>query len=130
MITIILGKRLDDELKSILRNQSLIINNQTKIMADLSTIQAANTELIADVAAEDTVIGSAVTLINGFGTQLSDLQAQLAAAIAANDPTAIQAVADSMSATSTDIKAQSAALSAAVAANTPAEPPAGGTPTT
>lgn len=114
--------KIVDELKLISDTLFLIIKNQSKIMADLKTIQDANTELIADVAAEDTVIASAVTLIEGFGKQLSDLQAELAAAIAANDPTAIQAVADSMTATSNDIKAQSAALGAAVTANTPAAP--------
>ena len=68
------------------------------------------TDLQAAVKAEDTVIGSAVTLINGFAAQL---------AAAGTDPAALQALHD-------DIVAQTATLSAAVAANTPAAPASGG----
>ena len=60
--------------------------------------------LTASVAAEDTVIDSAVALINGLAQQIRDH---------ANDPAALNALAD-------DIDAKSAALSEAVTANTPA----------
>lgn len=95
-----------------------IAQTQTKIMATLKDIQDQNTALLAAVQAEDSVVDSAVVLINGFSKQLSDLQAQLAAAIAGNDPTAIQAVSDSMASTVSDINAKTTALSTAVAANT------------
>ena len=72
-----------------------------QIMSALSDLQAA-------VAAEDTVIASAVTLIQGFAAQL---------AAAGTDPVALAAL-------TSDITAQAAALGAAVAANTPAAPPA------
>ena len=75
-----------------------IISNQEKIMATLADIQAA-------VAAERTVEDSVVTL-------LQTLSADLKAAIAANDPAAMQAVVDT-------IDQNTAALSAAVTANTP-----------
>lgn len=101
--------------------QFLLIKTKIQtIMATLADIQAANQALLAAVAREDTVIGSAVTLINGFASTLSAIQAQLAAAIAANDPAALQAVSDSLTATATDVASQSSALAAAVAANTPA----------
>lgn len=93
-------------------------------MATLADIQASNTALIAAVKDEDTVIDSAVVLITGFAKQLTDLQAQLAAAIASNDPVAIQAVSDSLTATAADVTAKKTALAAAVAANTPATPAA------
>lgn len=110
------------DIKTILETVLLIKTNQTSTMATLADIQAQNTALIAAVAAEDTAIDSAVVLINGFATTLSDIQAQLAAAIAANDPAALQAVADSLGATAADVTAKTAALSAAVVANTPTPP--------
>ncbi len=88
----------------------------------LADIQAANTQLQADVAAEGTVIDSAIALINGFTTTVTDLKTQLAAAIAANDPAAIQGVLDTITATETDLKAKTQSLADAVAANTPAAP--------
>lgn len=70
-------------------------------MASLADITVA-------VAAETTVEASVVALL----TQLS---ADLQAALANNDPVAMQAVVDS-------INANAAAMAAAVAANTPAPP--------
>ena len=66
-------------------------------------------KLQADVAAESTVVDSAITLLQG-------LKAALDAAIASGDPSALTAL-------SADIEAKTAVLSAAVAANTPAAPP-------
>jgi hypothetical protein len=76
-----------------------ILSNQRKIMSALTDLQAA-------VAAENTVVQSAITLLNG-------LKAQLDAAIASGDPAALTAL-------SADIAGQTAALAAAVTANTPA----------
>lgn len=111
------------DIKKILETVLLIIQKLQTMSGTLADIQASNATLLAAVAAEDTVIDSAVVLINGFATTLSDIQAQLAAAIAASDPAAIQAVADSLGATAADVTAKSAALAAAVSANTPAPPP-------
>lgn len=61
-------------------------------------------ELISDVTDESTVVSSVEALLTG-------LSAQLAAAIAANDPAKIQQVKDA-------IDSNKARLSAAVAANT------------
>lgn len=99
----------------------LILKKLEQIMATLADIQAQNEQLVAAVAAEDTVIDGAVTLIQGVAAQISDLKDQLAAAIANNDPVAMQAVVDSMTATNADITAKTSALAAAVAANTPAK---------
>jgi len=97
----------------------LIISNQNKIMATIQDIKAQNDALIAAVADEDTVIDSAVVLITGVATAIQALKDQLAAAIAANDPVATQAVLDSMTATVADINTKKQALADAVAANTP-----------
>lgn len=69
------------------------------IMATLADVQAA-------VTAEDTVIDSAVTLLNGLAAQI--------AALAPN-----QAAIDALAA---DVTSKTAALAAAVTANTPVVP--------
>ena len=68
------------------------------IMTKLQDLQAA-------VQAEDNVIQSAVTLINGIAQRIAD---------AGTDPAALQALTD-------DINAQAQSLAAAVAANTPVD---------
>lgn len=70
-------------------------------------IMSALTDLQASVAAEDTVIASVETLLQGLSAAL---------AAAGTDPAALAAL-------KTDIDTQTAALSAAVAANTPAPAP-------
>lgn len=69
---------------------------------------SALTDLQAAVAAEDTLIASAITLIDGIPALI---------AAAGTDPVALAAL-------QADITAHSAALAAAVAANTPAALPA------
>lgn len=61
-------------------------------------------DLKAAVAAEDTVIAGAITLLNGLSAQIVALK---------DDPAALQALAD-------DVNAQAKALGDAVTANTPA----------
>lgn len=81
----------------------ILIEQGFKIMALLDGLQA-------DVAAEDTVIASVMTLIQGFAAQL---------AAAGVDPAALAAL-------RADIQAKTQSLAAAVAANT--APPAPVTP--
>lgn len=87
------------QLDRIERKLDLVLAKETKEMATIADIQAA-------VTAEKTVEDSVVTL-------LQTLSADLKAALAANDPAALQAVVDS-------INTNAAALAAAVTANTPA----------
>jgi len=75
----------------------LTLSKQEAIMAALDDLQAA-------VAAEDTVIDSAIALINGIPALI---------AAAGTDPAKLAAL-------QADITAKSGALAAAVAANTPA----------
>lgn len=72
---------------------------ETRIMAILDDLKAS-------VAAEDTAIASAITLLQGLSAAL---------AAAGTDPVALAAL-------KTDIDAQTSALAAAVTANTPATP--------
>lgn len=70
------------------------------------TIMTALTDLQAAVAAEDTVIDSALVLLQGLKAALD---------AAGTDPAALSAL-------SADIGAKTAALSAAIVTNTPASP--------
>lgn len=72
-------------------------------------------DVAAKVAAEKTVVDSAVVLLGGLSQQLKD-------ALASQDPAAVQAVID-------QIDAQTQTLAAAVVANTPTAPPAPTPPT-
>jgi hypothetical protein len=69
--------------------------------------------LTSEVEENATVIGSAVTLLNGFGGQLAALAAELEAA--GVDTTAVNNLRD-------QLDAQTTQLANAVAANTPASP--------
>jgi hypothetical protein len=93
----------DDELKAkldqILAIVQAVQTQGKQIMATLADVQAA-------VTAEDTVVDSAVVLIQGLAAQVAALQPN-------------QAAIDALAA---DIKGKSDALAAAVAANTPAAP--------
>lgn len=84
----------------------------------MAALDDAIAALTTQVQNDTTVIGSAVTLIQGFKAQLD---AAVAAALAAGaTPTqlaALKALGDSITASDTD-------LAAAVAANTPGAPPA------
>ncbi len=79
---------------------SAINSRLDTIMTELETLQAA-------VAAEDTVIASAITLLEGLKTRLDE-------AIASSNPAALRALSD-------DIGAQTTALANAIQTNTPAE---------
>lgn len=83
-----------------------ILHNQKLIMSTLADLQAA-------VTAEDTVIQSAITLIQGLAAQIAALQPN-------------QAAIDALAA---DVSAQATALGTAVAAGTPATPAPAPAPT-
>lgn len=91
----------------------------SSIHMELKKMTEALDRLRADVAAENTVIDSAVIMINGISKQIHDaVDAAVAAGAKSSDVAALTALAD-------DVEAKSAALSAAVAANTaPAPAPA------
>lgn len=85
----------------VLEKLNLVIKKEDAMSKELDDLTAA-------VAAEDAVIDSAVTLINGIPALI---------AAAGTDPAKLKALSD-------DITAKSAALAAAVTANTPAAVPA------
>lgn len=97
-----------------------LLTHSGDIMATLKDIQDRVAKLTADVAAETALDQSIVTLIQGDAAIIADLRSQLAAAIAANDPVALQAVVDSMDASHATMVANATAAAAAVVAGTPA----------
>jgi hypothetical protein len=86
-------------LDAILDQLGLVVSKQETMMAAIDDLQAA-------VAAEDTVIDSAIALIQGIPALI---------AAAGVDPAKLAAL-------QSDITAKSSSLAAAVAANTPAAP--------
>lgn len=70
-------------------------------------------DLQAAVAAETTVVNSAITLLNGIAQRIADA----VAAARAGDDQALTALAS-------EVASETQALAAAVAANTPGQPPA------
>lgn len=94
------------------------IKNQLTIMKTLADIQADLASLQQSVQAENSVIDSAITLINGFGKMIADLKQQLADALALNDQEALQQVVANMEQLKLDIDAESQTLASSVTANT------------
>jgi hypothetical protein len=94
----------------LLRTDQQILDSLQSLNRRLDAMTTALENLQTAVAAEATVEASVVTL-------LTTLSADLQSAIASNNPAAIQAVAD-------QITANTATLAAAVTANTPAAPAA------
>ena len=101
-------------LQQVISNQVTILANQAKGAKAMSAISDAVAALSAKVTAENTVIASAVTLLQGLSQQLKD-----ALANAADDAAAVQAVTD----ITTSIDQQTQTLAAAVATNTPQPTP-------
>jgi hypothetical protein len=76
------------------------------------------TKLVADVAAQKTVIEGVVTLLQSTVVMLNDARRLLAEAIAANDPVALAAAQAQIDSLSADVEAHTSTLAAAVAENT------------
>jgi hypothetical protein len=90
------------------------------LMPVLADIQAKIATLTTAVAANTQVDGSIVTLLNGLTAMIAALKQQLADAIASNDPVALQASLDGLTAVETAITANTQKLADAAVQNTPA----------
>lgn len=97
----------------------IILAQQESIMAGVADIKAKLDDLASKVAAEETVIDSAVAAFNGLAAIIADLKSQLANAILQNDPAQIKAVADQLDALAVKVDADKQKLGDAVTANTP-----------
>jgi cytolysin (calcineurin-like family phosphatase) len=78
---------------------------------DIAALQSQVDSLTATVQASTTVEASAATLLNSLGALLQEH---------ANDPAAIQAIADGLTNDAGALTSSAASLTAAVTANTPA----------
>lgn len=81
------------------------------------------TKMIAAAANQSTVTNSVLQTLQDLGAKVADLATQLAAAIAANDPVAQQAVQDQLDALATGIDANDTKLAAAITTPGPAPAP-------
>lgn len=81
------------------------------------------TKMVAAAAAQATVTNSVLQALQDLGAKITDLSAQLAAAIAANDPVAQQAVQDHLDALAQGISDNDDKLAAAIAAPGPTPTP-------
>lgn len=105
-----------DRIETILNRILLTLNLQTALTLSAlngdQIMSAKLDDLKADVAAETSVVNSAITLLGGIAARID---AAVTAARAGDD--------QALSALSTEVKAETAALAEAVAANTPAATP-------
>ena len=99
-------RRFDERLDALIAAVGRIESDSAALFAKVETIMATLADLQAAVAAEDTAIDSAITLLNGLAQQIADL-------------TPNQAAIDALAA---DVSAKTAALAAAITANTPTPP--------
>jgi len=81
------------------------------------------TKMIAAAAAQSTVTNSVLQALGDFGAKVSDLSTQLAAALAANDPVAAQAVQTQLDAFAQGVSDNDDKLAAAIATPGPAPAP-------
>lgn len=112
------GRKMTDFQSSVLNYLKTLTQGQKSIMATLADLKTQVVALATKVAAETTVETSIETLLTSVAASQKDLAAQLAAALANNDPAAMQEVSDSLTASSTALDANIANLTAAVTANT------------
>lgn len=106
-----LDKDQAERLCRIERMLGVVIVRLGKQMTDTSKILAAT-------AAATTREDSLIALVLGLGSKQRDLSAQLAAAIAANDPAAIAQVQKDLDDSAASLDARSGPAAAAIAANT------------
>lgn len=81
------------------------------------------TKMIAAAAAQSTVTNGVLQALQDLGAKITDLSAQLAAALAANDPVAAQKVQDQLDSLATGIKTNDDKIAAAIATPGPVPTP-------
>jgi len=107
-------------LTAILQRLGVLEAQGAQIMATVQEVKAAADALVTNIADESTVDDSIIALLEGISAQNASLAQQLADAIAANDPAALQVVLDNMTAANAAVDANKAKIVAAVTAGTPA----------
>ena len=95
---------------------------ENEIMPTLAELQQKANDTLAQVTAETDLDNAIAGVINDKNAQIADLKAQLDAAIAANDPAALQAVSDTMDNILKTSTSNAKIVSDAVQANTTPTP--------
>lgn len=117
--------RVTQLLEEILTRVTRLAAQREVDMATVADIQAKLDAIHTDVESETDIVTSVQTLLEGNTAMIAGLKTQLDAAIAGQDPAALQAVSDALDTIANTNTANKARLVAAVVANTPAaEPPA------
>jgi hypothetical protein len=101
-------------------DRSLVIMFLRAILRNQETIMIDTSKILAAVSAEKTKVDSLIALVDGQTATMKDLSAQLASAIAANDPAALAQVQSDLDKAADDLSAETSAVSTAIDANTPA----------
>lgn len=110
--------RIERKIDRILRHLNIIENMELSDMTTTAEIKAQTDALISKVNAETDAVTAVTTLVNGLKQSVADLTQQLKDAIANGaDPTALQAIADNLTAATNAVDANTAAEAAL--ANTP-----------
>lgn len=98
-----------------------LLGQKTDAVITLEKTEMINVQALTDaVTRETSVDDSIIALLQNLATNQTALSAQLAAALAANDPVAIAAAQKAIDDSATAMTANSDRIAAAVVANTPA----------
>jgi hypothetical protein len=109
-----------NRLASIEQKLDLVLRTERKMESEMAL---DFTKMIAAAAAQSTVTNSVLQALKDLGAKVTDLSAQLAAALAANDPVAAQKVQDQLDALATGIQTNDDAIAAAIATPGPSPAP-------
>jgi hypothetical protein len=108
-------QKLDDVLSAL----ATLRRMETQTMAGLQALKDQADKVMAAVTAESDKDDAIIALVNGNTAMIASLKQQLADALAANDPAAIQGVLDSLTAAETSSLANAQKVVDAINANTP-----------
>ena len=100
--------------KGVKEEIQLLKDEVTKMSDQLNALNAQMAALVAEVQRNTTVESSAIAAIQGLVSQQQVLSQQLADAIVANDPVAVQAAADGIAAQVSAMSTSADALAAAI----------------
>jgi len=120
-----LAIRLDKsmDLHIYLHTEDGVIRRLDKIMSILTDLQAKAEATLAKVTSDTDIDNAVAKVVNDQVATITDLRAQLAAAIAnGNDPVALQKLSDTMDAILQSDTSNAAIVAAAVTAGTSAAP--------
>lgn len=96
-----------------------ILAHVRETQMNVKDIQTSIDNLGTRISDLETVEESSITLLGGLSATIADLKKQLEDAVAANDPSAVQAALDALGALGTKVDTDKQKLADAVTANTP-----------